>query len=330
LLQKDLMTWTPEKHPQLHFTCGRRGDRKILAGPEALGRLAQLASVSNFTIPRLIAPAASPGPASRSIGVWARGVGEFGAQNSVVDRTGFTYSTGGLVGGMDWQPRQDLILGIGAAYLGTTFNWDRSRGNGTISYAKFGLYGSYFTPRWFVDGVFAGGINWAATARNLLITSDSPLLPQVNRQAGGSQTGHDLSLQGRVGVNLSLADWHLTPMAGLSFFYLHQDFFTESGADGLNLKVQANAANTLRSTLGAQVGWAHNFALDNRVINASLADLGGALAVRGFNGDTDSLLIGAGLTAQLRRGLAISARYGAEVGWSFVFHTVNLGLRCKF
>ncbi len=74
----------------------------------------------------------------------------------------------------------------------------------------------------------------------------------------------------------------------------------------------------------------YNFALDNRVINASLAELTGAFATRGFNGDTDSLLLGAGLTAQLRNGLALSAHYGAEIGWSFSYHTVNLDCNSSF
>ena len=43
------------------------------------------------------------------------------------------------------------------------------------------------------------------------------------------------------------------------------------------------------------MGWAHDFPLDNRVINAGLTVLGGAFAVHGFTGETDSLLLGAGL-----------------------------------
>jgi outer membrane autotransporter protein len=319
------------------------------AGPSPLERLAQLICISGSSEPRLVSPAVSQSSVSpQGIGVWARGVGEFGNQGTLGERTGFSYDTGGLVGGIDWQPRQDVIIGFGAAYLGTGFNWDSSGGNGSVNYAKFGLYGSYYKPRWFVDGVFSGGVNWTATARNILIGSDSYLMPMVNRQANGSQTGHDLSLQGRVGVNFSPWHWSLTPMAGLGYFYLHQDAFGESGADGLNLNVQANEAQTLRGTLGARlartfttpvghkitpeagVGWAHNFALDNRVINASLAELTGAFATRGFNSDTDSLLAGVGLTAQLRNGLAISAHYGAEIGWSFSYHTVNLGLQFEF
>lgn len=319
------------------------------AYPQGLGRLAQLASVCGFSDPRMVTPGMLPAQVGyRGIGVWARGVGEFGNQSSSGDRTGFVYNTGGVVGGVDWQPRQDVILGFGAAYLGTGLTWDQSGGNGDVSYAKFGLYGSYFTPRWFVDGVFSGGVNWAAAQRNIVMSSDTPLIPGVSRIASSSQTGHDLALHLRSGVNLPLGNWYLTPMAGLAYFTLHQAPFTETGADSLNLSVQANEAQTLRSTLAArlartftapnggritpevQVGWAHDFALDNRVINASLIELGGAFATNGFNGDTDTLLAGAGFTAQLTNGVALSGRYHAEIGRGFASHMVNLGVRCDF
>jgi outer membrane autotransporter protein len=317
--------------------------------PETLGQLAKLAYVSSFSDPRTDTPGMLPSQVSqRGLGIWARGVGEFGNLGSSGDRTGFAYNTGGFVGGVDWQPCRDVILGFGAAYLGTGLNWDQRGGNGNVNYAKFGLYGSYFTPRWFVDGVFSGGVNWADTTRNIFIMSDSALMPVINRQAGSNQTGHDFTVQWRGGVNLSLENWYLTPMAGLAYFYLHQDPFTENGADSLNLNVQANEAQTLRSTLGARlaqtfttpnggkitpeasIGWAHDFALDNRVINASLIALGGAFATNGFNADTDTLLVGAGVTAQLTNGVALSGRYQAEFGQSFASHMVNLGVRCEF
>lgn len=66
------------------------------------------------------------------------------------------------------------------------------------------------------------------------------------------------------------------------------------------------------------------------MINASLIDFGGAFATNGFNGDTDTLLVGAGVTAQLTNGVALSGRYNAEIGRNFASHMVNLGLRCEF
>ena len=325
------------------------GTGESAALPENLGRIARVRLRVQLQRPPRSHPrhVTVPGgiPRPRRLGPWGGGVGNQGTSG---DRTGFVYNTGGFVGGVDWRPRQDVILGFGAAYLGTGLNWDQSGGNGNVNYAKFGLYGSYFTPRWFVDGVFSGGVNWADTTRNIFIMSDSPLMPVVNRQATSSQTGHDLTVQWRGGVNFSLWKSYLTPMAGLGYFYLHQDPFTESGADSLDLNVQANEAQTLRSTLGgrlartftapsgikitpeASIGWAHDFALDNRVINANLVELGGSFATNGFNGDTDTLLVGAGVTAQLTNGVALSARYHAEIGQSFAAHMVNLGLRCEF
>jgi outer membrane autotransporter protein len=328
---------------------GGSGEAAAAALPEGLGRLARLAYSCSFSDPRMVSPGMLPSQVmTRGIGIWARGVGEFGNQGSYGERTGFVYNTGGVVGGVDWQPRQDVIVGFGATYLGSALNWDQSGGNADVNYAKFGLYGSYFNPRWFVDGVFSGGLNWASTQRNINILSDTPLIPGVSRIATSSQTGHDLTVQCRGGVNFPLWNWSLTPMAGLAYFYLHQNAFEEQGADSLNLNLRANEAQTLRSTLGARLartftapsgnkitpeaslGWAHDFTLDNRVINASLAELGGSFATNGFTGDTNSLLAGAGITAQLTNGVALSGRYNTEVGRSFVAHMVNLGLRYEF
>ena len=328
---------------------GGSGEAAAAALPEGLGRLAQLAYVCSFSDPRMVTPGMLPSQViRRDLGIWARGLGEFGNQGGFGERTGFVYNTGGVVGGIDWRPRQDVIVGFGAAYLGTGLNWDQSGGNADVSYAKFGIYGSYFTPRWFVDGVFSGGVNWASTQRNIDILSDTSLIPGVSRTATSSQTGHDFTVQCRSGVNFALWNWSLTPMAGLAYFYLHQNPFDEQGADSLNLNVRANEAQTLRSTLAARLartftapsgnkvipeaslGWAHDFTLDNRVINASLAELGGSFATNGFKGDTNSLLAGAGITAQLTNGVALSGRYNAEIGRSFTSHMVNLGFRCEF
>lgn len=78
------------------------------------------------------------------------------------------------------------------------------------------------------------------------------------------------------------------------------------------------------------MAWAHDFPLDARGINAGLTELGGAFAVNGFKGETDSLLLGAGLTAQLTSGAAVTGRYGAELRRGFQAQMVNLGLRFDF
>ena len=316
---------------------------------EGLGRLAQLAYVCGFSDPRLVSPTLLPSQtARRGVGLWARGVGEFGNQASGSDFTGFGYHTGGVVGGLDWQPRRDLILGFGSAYLGSGLDWNNSGGTASVNNAKFGLYATYFTPRFFLDGVFTGGVNWTHATRRIIISSGLPGDLAFDRNAASSSTGHDLALHLQGGVNLPVAGWDLTPFARLSYFYLNQDAFSEQGANSLNLTVQGFNAQTLRTQLGLraghtfgiqgdvklrpelQVGWAHDFPLDNRVINAGLTELGGTFAVNGFKGETDSLLAGVGVTVQLTSGVAVTGRYDAELRRGFQSQLVNLGLRCDF
>ena len=208
------------------------GDASAGGIGEGLGRLAQLAYVCGFSDPRLVSPTMLPSQAARNgVGLWARGVGEFGNQASGSDFTGFGYRTGGVVGGLDWQPRRDLILGFGAAYLGSDLNWNNSGGTASVSNAKFGLYATYFTPRFFLDGVFSGGVNWTATSRRIAIIDGLPSDLAIDRLAAGNSTGHDLAADLQGGVNLPVAGWELTPLARLSYFYQNQNGFGEQGAD---------------------------------------------------------------------------------------------------
>ena len=320
---------------------------------DSLGQIAKLAYVSSFSDPRMVSPGMLPSQFRRDgLGLWAWGVGEFGNQSNYGDRTGFRYRTGGFVAGVDWQARPNLVLGFGASYLGTRLNWNNDGGAGDVNYAKFALYGTYYISRFFIDGVFSGGVNWTTANRRIVF----PYVPggfpdsmtRVNRSAASSQTGHDLALQLRGGVNLPVAGWQLTPMAGLGYFYINQDAFQEYGAESLNLNVWGNGASTLRSQLGArlgrtfttatgkkitpevQVSWAHEFPLDQRVIMANLMNLGGGFGAQGFNGQTDSLLVGGGVIARLADRLALSGRYGTEIRRTFASHLVNLGLRFDF
>lgn len=309
---------------------------------KGLDRFAQLAYACAFSTSRLDAAAIPPSrKVRRGLGLWVRGVGEFGRRASGSEVTGFGYHTGGVVGGVDYQPRPDVVLGLGTAYLGSSLNWNNNGGQARVNNAKFGLYATYFTPRFFLDGVFTGGVNWTTAQRYLEF-------PGVARLAGSNQTGHDLALHLQGGVNLPVAGCELTPLARLSYFYLSQDAFTEQGADSLNLTVQGFSAHTVRSQLGLRAGrtfvtrgdvcfrpelqlaWAHDFPLDNRVINAGLTELGGTFPVNGFRGETDSLLAGVGLSTSLTKGLSITGRYDAEIGRGFQAQTVNLALRLDF
>jgi outer membrane autotransporter protein len=137
-------------------------------------------------------------------------------------------------------------------------------------------------------------------------------------------------------------------MAGLAYFCLNQNTFDAHGADSLSLNVGANQAQTLHSTPGTRIsrtstgpsgnkitpelaiGWAHNFTLGHRVINAGLIALGGFVATNGANADANTLLAGAGITAQLTNGLSFPGCCNAEISQGFASHMLNLGMRCEF
>jgi uncharacterized protein YhjY with autotransporter beta-barrel domain len=273
--------------------------------------------------------------------LWVRGLGEFGFQSTDKDRTGFDYRTGGFAAGIGFRPRPDCSIGFGAAYLGSDLDWAAGGGSADASSVKFGIYGSCLISQFFMDAAVSGGFNWIDASRRIVFSG-------VHRTAESDQTGHGVDVHLRGGGNFGLQGWQLTPMAGLSYFYLHQGPFAETGANSLNLYVDENTVHALRSILvlrlaktlttaggvrltpEAALGWAHEFPLDSRILTASLSEVPGAFSVKGFDGAFDSLLAGAGLTARLNGGFALFGRYDAEIREGFDAHLLSAGIRYVF
>lgn len=324
---------------RLGFAGGPGGAGSLADG---LGMLAQLAYAGTVSDLRQVMPGMLPAQTTPGgFGLWARGLGEFGGQAGYGERTGFGYRTGGLVAGLDWQPHRNFLVGLGAGYLRTNLDWQNSGGNADQNNVKLGIYGSYFTPRYFIDAALTGGIAWGPANRSIIFEG-------VNRNALSEQTGRDLAAMVRGGYNFNFKGWMLTPTAELAYIYLNQDPFQEKGAGDVNLRVGAVGAQVLRTQLGARlartfttaggakiikevnIGWAHEFPLDGRGITSNLTALPGSFTVPGAGNDTDSLLVGAAVTAQLANKVSAYGRYDAELRRDFYAHMVNLGLRFDF
>jgi outer membrane autotransporter protein len=274
--------------------------------------------------------------------VWSLGVGEFGSRSSWADHTGFDFQTGGVVLGVDILRRKSLTLGGAVGYLRTSLDWDNRGGGSDIDNPRLGIYCNYLNSAgFFVDALLAGGYDSISTDRNIDFYS-------VSRTAHSDASGYDMIAQIRGGYDFTTAKWIISPFAELSYIYLYYDDFDESGADSLNLNVRSRDAQTFRSQLGVrmersftsggrmeltptlEVAWAHDIPLDNRAISASLINQAGSFDVNGLEGDTDSLVVDAGLSAQLTTSLMLFAGYGTEITDNFNIHRVGLGVKYRF
>ncbi len=275
-----------------------------------------------------------------------QGVGEYMHVQREHHQAGFNDRTGGAVGTFDCLPAEDLAMGISVAGMDSYLKWQQERGSAHIASAKLALYGSYspfsscLGADFHVDGLITGGYSWTKAHRSIEF-------PGVDRQADSRQTGYDVAVHMLAGCDLPLCSWQISPLARLSYFYAHQNGFTEHGADSLDLEVRGCNAQTLRTNLGVgisracdfacveiipqiYVAWIHDRLLDNRTLTSRLKDLGGSFKVHGFNRDRNGLLGAAGLMLRHANGMAAEGCYDIEIDEHFISQSVKLSLSWCF
>jgi outer membrane autotransporter protein len=289
----------------------------------------------------------------RCFASWANITGEQGEQTTGANRPGFYYQTGVLSGGADCQISSNFKIGIGAAYFIDHLGWNQNGGNATVNNAKLGLYSNYVTPDYFFNSALTGGFDWGSAQRNINFSGNGIAVLtglvvdtlSVNRAATSNQTGQNMGLYFTGGKVIPFNEWSVMPTAQISYFYSGQDSFDESGAADLNLHVQNFTAQTIRTQLAmslgrilnlqqgslikanVQLGWAHNFPLDNRVITAMLPALGGEFSVNGNNNETNEVLASANVSAKITKKCWSDIQYIADVSHGFNSQSLSLILK---
>jgi outer membrane autotransporter protein len=124
--------------------------------------------------------------------------------------------------------------------------------------------------------------------------------------------------------------------------------FTEGGAGALDLAMNAQTAQSLRSVFGAKVsrqfkpawcdltpyaslGWQHEFENQSRPLSAQLASSGsGTFTVMTADAARESALLGAGLSMDWTPGFSTRLAYESTLNFDFHANTFNGSLRWRF
>ncbi|MDR3491142.1 MAG: autotransporter outer membrane beta-barrel domain-containing protein [Gammaproteobacteria bacterium] len=289
-------------------------------------------------------------PTKKCFASWANLSGEQGDQTVGIKHIGFYYQTGVLTAGLDCQVLPNVKMGAAAAYVRDHIGWNISAGNANMNNAKLGIYSIYSVSDYFFNTAITGGYGWSSAQRNLNFAGDgiavlSGLVTDtlnVYRNASSHQTGQNLGLYLSNGKNFQFNEWNLMPTAQVSYFYSRQDAFNESGADDLNLNVQNFNAQTIRTQLAIllgkrfvtqkgslvqaniQLGWVHNFPLDNRTITASLPALGGNFSVYGYHNQTNEMLASASISSKVTTQVWVVGLYNADLSHGFNSQALSL------
>lgn len=275
-------------------------------------------------------------------GVWVQGNGMFGKISNVSQLPNSNFESGGVFVGADYQWNEHITTGLFLGYQGTYSKYT----NGGLNKINTGLFGGYVTYEsggFYSDAILTGGYSNYSTRRSIDFSV-------IDRTATGNFDGIQLSTYLDVGYDWKIGNFTLGPILAGQYTYVGLSPFTEQGAGSLNLQVDQQNINSLRSSVGGRVAytwnvskkvslipelrmfWQHEFLENSRNMDASLDS--GNVAGFGFNTsapERDSVFAGAGVIAQLGSDWSASCYYNVDFGRQNYFaQMVSVGLEWRF
>ncbi len=274
---------------------------------------------------------------------WVSGLGGFGAVNGNGNAAALTYNFGGAAAGLDYRIAPRFLAGLAVGY-GAGNQWvDGIAGRGWSDSVSVTAYGSFTQGAVYVDGL--AGYAWSSNQMQRQIS-----IPGLQPRTANGRTGANQFL-GQVETGYKLAVFApaavtVTPFGRLQGATVTQNGFSEWGANSLSLNVAQQTTNSLRTTLGAELGsaiglgntrtldlafrlgWLHEFADTARPITAAFAGApSNGFTVYGATPQRDSAVIGFSAQTAIADAARLYLRYTGELGGGADNHAFNLGVR---
>jgi outer membrane autotransporter protein len=253
-----------------------------------------------------------------------------------------SYTTGGVTMGADYRLNREWTVGALFGYTHTDASLDEEGSAATIDTYSPGIYAAYADRGWYANGLFNYGYNSYSENRNIYF-------PGVNRTAHGTPQGNQYSGDLDGGYEFHLGSWTIGPSAGLNYVHLDINSFSETGAGAAGLNIQQQTGDSLRSRLGfdtrwntkfmsvaftyhLSAHWQHEFMANSTGITSSLEiPETTSFLVQGTNPDRDSVLLDAGVDAQVLDSLDLFLDYQADAGQSNFFgQSIQAGVKVGF
>jgi autotransporter-associated beta strand protein len=281
----------------------------------------------------------------QSMGGFARAFGAQVQSDATSTRTGYESDVYGGEVGLDWNIDSNLLIGVSVGYVRNDLDFDANTGEAETDTIRGGLYMSWVpAEEWFVDGSFSYGYHMNEAERRIVVVGLAP------RTAKGDYDAHDITIAGRVGLDLAPGeDVTLTPYAGAQYTLFMQEAFTETGAGAMNLAIDDQTTNSLQSQLGvrmavvfrgenvtlvpeATLGWQHEFLADDENINARFSGANGGFVINRGSPERDAIIYGAGVSALMgdEGNMNLYLRYQGQNWADTDIHAISGGLTLRF
>jgi uncharacterized protein with beta-barrel porin domain len=267
-----------------------------------------------------------------------------GNQGSSANQTGYDYTLAGFTLGVDYRLRPDLLVGLATGYSNNNASFRGTGGNITNNTWPLTAYAAYLPEKGYAFASLGYTLNLFDLEREISFGS-------INRRATGSATGHQFNLYAEAGYDLKpkkIKPVVVTPAASLAYSTISVGSFTEKNAGSLNLKVDAQNAESLQLGVGAKVAapfkkgstkvvpqayafYQHEFSKNSRGLDARLSQGSNTLAFTTDEPQRDYAVVGGNVTVFVGKNLSARVDYNAEVGrGNSTVHQVNAGLRWNF
>jgi subtilase-type serine protease len=267
-----------------------------------------------------IGPVLAPTPENRW-GVWVTGFGDFVNVDSDANARGYDFTTGGVSLGVDYRIIKELAIGLVGEYAHSWTSLSPS-GNIDVNSGRGGIYATYFTHGFYLNGAaYGGGSNYSSSRSGL------------GELASGNTAGAEFSIFATGGY-----DWHLSalsfgPIAALQYTYVNFSKFSENGSLAA-LQFPSQSADSLRTDIGFRVSylwqigkisvepllkaaWEHEYLYSALPIAAGFAGFSGPIVT--FNGPSeghDSAIVSAGTLVHWTPAIATYVNYDGQLGRS--------------
>ncbi len=286
------------------------------------------------------------------LGFFINGMGGSGETDQTVEQNSSDFETKGVIAGFDYKVMDNLIVGMAGSYsaFDLDFNNNIDVSGGSVDSDSYTLtaYTNYSQDGGYVEGVFSYGWSQYDIDRKIVLSS----ITGINRTASANPDGEQLSATLAGGYDFHTGGLSYGPYARVSYFSTYIDQYDETGAQGLNLRVNEHKSDSLESVLGAQISyafshsfgvivphlkaeWHHEFknsqrSFDVRFINDP-AKKKTVYQSNSGSPDRNFFNLSAGLSADLKYGFQTFVNYETILGLNNIeTHKFSAGIRMEY
>ncbi|MFH1982331.1 MAG: autotransporter domain-containing protein [Pseudomonadota bacterium] len=282
----------------------------------------------------------STGDSSVDRGVWAQVFGNRLRQNSVSGSGGYDASMEGVASGYDVLVGNALRLGGAIGYADSRIRSEDNAGKTDMESYQGTLYGDFSRNANYFNAALSFVHNDYRSSRNIV-------LPGIRRTADSEYSGQQYALYLESGHVIKAGHFNWTPLAAIGYYHLHIEDYVEKNAGDLNLKVDPQNYNTIRSALGLETDysanvpygalrselyakWLYDLLSDNQQITATFAGGGASFATTAIPVARSGLALGARITLYTQYDIELALNYHFEIRQDFQSHSGYVNARYAF